>query len=261
MVPLMRFSDWLCHDRSNNIKIFDAPTGRFNLMTNIKHARGKYIAICEGDDFWNDDQKLQKQFDFLESNEDFAIAFHDAVFVDQNNDVSRLMLGEANHGHRAQEHVVRGAPMPTASVMLHRSHLAQLPPCFPTAFNADTFLFVFCGQFGKAGYVDVEPSGYRIHSGGAWSGQKQLFKLQCNLHTFQTLSGVIKPDLRPQVQYQTHLIHKRMFGALLRQRQLKPLLSHLKSWISDAFNFGVGRTVLFEARWLASSVARFLKLR
>lgn len=63
------------HHRKNNIKINGSPTSRFNYMYNIFSARGKYIAMCEGDDYWIDEQKLQKQVDFLENNPDYSICF------------------------------------------------------------------------------------------------------------------------------------------------------------------------------------------
>ena len=46
-------------------------------------AKGKYIALCEGDDYWTDPYKLQKQVDFLEQNEKFSICFHDVKIYDQ----------------------------------------------------------------------------------------------------------------------------------------------------------------------------------
>jgi len=61
------------HHRENNIIINGKPSGRFNMIYNITEARGKYIALCEGDDYWSDPYKLQKQVNFLEVNPDFGL--------------------------------------------------------------------------------------------------------------------------------------------------------------------------------------------
>lgn len=56
------------HRRENNIKILGRPCLIFQYLYNSFSARGKYIAVCSGDDYWTDKSKIQKQIEFLNSN-------------------------------------------------------------------------------------------------------------------------------------------------------------------------------------------------
>ena len=62
-------------EKENQYSKHDGSLGR--IMDENSH--GKYIAFCEGDDYWTDPLKLQKQIDFLESHPDYSLCFHNAI--------------------------------------------------------------------------------------------------------------------------------------------------------------------------------------
>ncbi|RZN83115.1 MAG: glycosyltransferase [Winogradskyella sp.] len=61
--------------RDDVIKLHGVPSGRFNFIESLKVCSGDYVAICEGDDYWIDNLKLQKQVDFLDANENYSFSW------------------------------------------------------------------------------------------------------------------------------------------------------------------------------------------
>lgn len=166
---------------------------RFGFLSDLfNSAKGKYIALCEGDDYWTDPLKLQKQVDFLEANRDYVMCFHSSKNIDE-----RYIKAESNHIDCAemyksytQDEMIedRNALIPTASVCFRKKHLI-LPQEFNSCFNADTFIFSILGCSGAAKYLsDIKPSIYRLHSDGVWSSINHFQKRLKSINTYYWMS-------------------------------------------------------------------------
>ena len=107
----------ILHDRTKKIVVRGRPTGRYNLLTNFSSSNGKYIALCEGDDFWNDNRKLQKQVDFLEHHPTVVLSFHDCITIAPDGKLIDKSLLKSNARDLSQIDLIQGRRVPTLTVM------------------------------------------------------------------------------------------------------------------------------------------------
>nr|WP_298332170.1 glycosyltransferase [uncultured Christiangramia sp.] len=181
------------HHRENNIRINGQPTGRFNLLNSLFSASGKYIALCEGDDYWNDNSKLQKQVDFLEANPQFSFAFHDATVINKNGKVLRKGYLKDGFRNNLEQKVLKRGPDLLLSTICFRRNALHFPREFFNVPNGDTFLISLLGNQGKGGYLaSINNSFYRHHFGGVWSLKTELFKSRGRLLTYFYLGTFYK---------------------------------------------------------------------
>lgn len=140
-------------------------------------AHGKYIAICDGDDYWDDVTKLQKQVDFLEANPDYVVTYHDAKVVDGSGTLIKdSKLPDDRKRDFTSDEVMTGIFLLTVS-MVFRNVLREFPPEIGKVANGDSFIISMLGQYGKGKYMnDVSPAVYRIHQGGVWGLRDNLKK-------------------------------------------------------------------------------------
>lgn len=150
------------HHRENNISIGGSPTGRFNFLYNLFSAQGKYIAICEGDDYWTDPYKLQKQVDFLEGNEDFSFCFHDAKVIGLN--IEEPSYVKQNKTVFTTEDLFGRHFVPTASIVFRNN--IKFPDWITKVTSGDFSLMLNLSKKGKFKYIDEVMSVYRKHEGG-----------------------------------------------------------------------------------------------
>jgi hypothetical protein len=160
----------------NRIQILRSPVNlgvSRNFRRALKVCRGKYIALCEGDDFWRGQSKLQIQVDFLEVHTDFVMTYHDATIVDSSGEHDKSQLPRRLQCDASSGDLIATRPISTLTVCF-RNLLNELPPELDHAPALDLCLWSLLGHHGKGKYLaSIEPAGYRVHSGGVFSMQTQ----------------------------------------------------------------------------------------
>lgn len=162
--------------------------GRWCFPALFNRARGKYIAYCEGDDYWIDPLKLQKQVNFLEANADYVLTYHDAMAFDSEGERGIQLTGQYQADASAMD-LLKARPISTLTTCF-RNVLHELPRELAQAPVLDLCWWSMLGAHGKGKYLaDIAPARYRLHPGGIFSQRPGQNKLQMTLHTYACLAN------------------------------------------------------------------------
>lgn len=155
-----------------------------NFLRTLHSAIGTYVAYCDGDDYWTDFDKLQKQVDFLESHPGCAICFHAIEVVDAAaSSTVEIYRPFKDRAVLTLSELLLGNFIPNCSTMFRRGLFSKFPDWYLKLPQGDWSLSVLNAQYGDIGYLDQLMAVHRRHQGGGWtalgSARQQEYNLAC----------------------------------------------------------------------------------
>lgn len=155
-----------------------------NALETFKRIKAEYVAMCEGDDYWTDPLKLQKQVDFLDNNPDFTICFHPA-YVDFDGKVGAEIIPDPSVFKKCEYtfgDILTNNIIPTTSCVYRWNTISaeNISEFFPKLeiVPLDWFLHILHAKHGCIRCMDEVMSVYRKHEGGMWQADPETLNLR-----------------------------------------------------------------------------------
>jgi glycosyltransferase involved in cell wall biosynthesis len=147
-----------------------------NWMDLLNAPKSTYTAYFEGDDYWTDPKKLQKQIGFLESHPEYVLCFHPVVLQDENDTIKADTMTKVPANHEQIESLaIHGNYIHTPSIVF-RNGMVTFPAEMSKSPIGDYYLYMLLAKHGNIKYLPDTMAVYRVHTQGAHSKLTQTQK-------------------------------------------------------------------------------------
>jgi glycosyltransferase involved in cell wall biosynthesis len=192
--------------------------GQKNAERTLNACQGEYIATLDGDDYWTSSDKLQKQVDFLESNPECSLAFHDAMvfYEDGQKEPHRYCAANLKKISTLEDLLVFDY-IPSCSIMFRSKYFDGYPKWINEIINGDYLVNIIIARHGKIGYIEEVMGAYRVHRGGSWSGRSYIKQLQDYLNFYQKINEFLGHDYEAVIKRTTAKLWDDLSAEIIEQ--------------------------------------------
>lgn len=161
------------NDREDVIYFDGRPSGRANFLNLLSEARGEFVAICEGDDYWTDNSKLEQQVAILRKFQECSFVFHNASIVGGFRDGGDFSIGLSEGVYGIELIIGQTWFVPTQSILFRKDSL-EMGDWIKHIFNCDWGIQLMLAARSPYYYINKIMSVYRLHEKGTSHGRKRF---------------------------------------------------------------------------------------
>ena len=181
------------------------------MNTAIEATGAKYVAMCEGDDYWIDPLKLQKQVDFMETNLDYSLCFHKVnTLIQETGEIQNEFIVRDMPGKSTILDLAEGNYIHTPSVMYRKypnilETYQRLMPCLP----GDYVMWMLLAERGDI-YKFDEPMAVYRYGGGTWESRSQIARYMLTIATLSKLCVIFDNPVKKILLQQIQMMQENM---------------------------------------------------
>jgi glycosyltransferase involved in cell wall biosynthesis len=221
---------------------------------------GKYVAMLDGDDYWTDPYKLQKQIDLMEADNTCLISFHKVlVYNEDNQDYTQpddTTWTSVSHTLSLHDLIYLGNPIYTVSAIFRRPTW-DLPSYYYLLPYPDLAIYyILLAAGGKAVYMPQTMGVYRIHNKGSYTGMNWYQKRKNSFLFFDIIQQHLPERYYQQIEAERQFILYDLLVAALKHKQLKEALRYFQ--LLDWPNNPVPQTLHSRIHYFSFSTLRLL---